>query len=64
MEHLTPVFLKDISRRIELLWKEDSITLGEFHHYFDELLAEYAPGARVYHKFSVDELEIPMSMAF
>jgi len=64
LEHLTPIFLKDISRRIELLWQKDSITLGDFHQYFDELLAEYAPGARVYHKFSVDGLEIPMSMAF
>lgn len=64
LEYLTPVFLKDISQRIELLWKKDKISLGEFHQYFDELLAGYAPGAKVYHKFSVDGLEIAMPVAF
>ena len=64
LEYLTPVFLKEISQRIELLWKKETITLGEFHQYFDELLAGYAAGAKVYHKFSVDALEISMPVAF
>jgi hypothetical protein len=64
LEYLTPVFLKDIGHRIELLWKNDKITLGEFHQYFDELASAYDVAAKVYHKKTVDSLEMPMTTAF
>ncbi|HEY0042304.1 MAG TPA: triple tyrosine motif-containing protein, partial [Flavisolibacter sp.] len=64
LEYLTPIFLKEISQRIELLWKKEKITLGEFHQYFDDLLAGYSPGAKVYHKYSLEGFEISMPVAF
>lgn len=64
LDYLTPVFLKDVSNRIELLWKKDKILLGEFHQYFDDLLSEYSSGAKLYHKLSAEELGIPMPAAF
>jgi ligand-binding sensor domain-containing protein len=64
LNYLTPLFLKDISNRIELLWKKDTISIGEFHRYFDELLPVSASGAKLYHKLSVESTEIPMPAAF
>lgn len=63
-EELVPVFLKDVSRRIELLWQKDAISLKEFHHYFDELLTGYRPGSTVYHNMAVEVRPVPMTDAF
>lgn len=63
-QYLTPVFLKDVSNRLALLWKKDKISLDEFHQYFDDLLSEYAPGAKVYHKLSAGESDILVADAF
>ncbi|HUC82085.1 MAG TPA: two-component regulator propeller domain-containing protein [Flavisolibacter sp.] len=64
MEELMPVFLKDVAKRIEWLWKKDMITTQEFHQYFDELLAEYKPGSKVYHTVAAEESLLPMKAAF
>lgn len=64
LAHLTPVFLSDVGRRIELLWEREKLTLDEFHRYFDELLTAYGTGARLYHKQSAGELEMPVPAAF
>ncbi|HEX8314067.1 MAG TPA: two-component regulator propeller domain-containing protein [Flavisolibacter sp.] len=64
MGELVPVFLKDVSRRIELLWKKETVSLQEFHHYFDELLTDYKAGSKVYHKIAADERPIPIPDTF
>ncbi|MDB5207682.1 MAG: hypothetical protein JWR72_2757 [Flavisolibacter sp.] len=64
LHYLAPVFLKDISKRIELLWKKDTMPLNEFHQYFDDLLSDYSSGAKIYHKSSAEDSGIPMPAAF
>lgn len=64
LARLTPVFLKDVSRRIELLWKKETVTVAEFHGYFDELLAEYGNGAKLYHQLTTETEEMPVPAAF
>ncbi|MGZ5221769.1 MAG: triple tyrosine motif-containing protein, partial [Chitinophagaceae bacterium] len=64
LESLTPLFLTDINKRIQLLWKKDTIALSELHAYFDELLAEYEPGAKIYHKISANDMDISMPVGF
>jgi len=64
LQYLTPVFLKDVSQRIELLWKKETFTLGEFHQYFDDLLSDYDTGAKLYHKLTSNGQEMPVPAAF
>ncbi|HVF98121.1 MAG TPA: hypothetical protein VM871_12400, partial [Flavisolibacter sp.] len=64
LEHLTPVFLKDVGNRIDLLWKKDTLTLGEFHRYFDELLVAYGTGATLYHKLTMEQRMMPLPAVF
>jgi hypothetical protein len=63
-EAFTELFFKDLSKRIELLWKKDELSLGEFHQYFDQLLLQNTFNAKIYHQLSIDSTPIPIHVAF
>lgn len=58
------VLLQDIAQRTQTLWQKEEISVTEFHRYFDELVAGYDSGAKIYHKEAAAIGIMPVLPAF
>lgn len=58
------MFLSDAGKRIEWLWQRETVTVGEMHGYFDELASGYGSEAKIYHKQTAAEINLPITEVF
>ncbi|MEP6711593.1 MAG: two-component regulator propeller domain-containing protein [Ferruginibacter sp.] len=61
---LNITFLIEALKRIKLLWKFDTISVNEFHKYFDDIFITRDSEAIIYHNITVQSVIIPVEKAF
>lgn len=58
------MLLSDTGKRIEWLWQKDTVTVGEVHGYFDDLVDGYGSEAKIYHKQTAAATSLRMAEVF